>query len=84
MEILGVPIAGAYLLLLVLFVLATLAAPIYFIWFTLRAARHLYHMEVALFQIRDALRERNTAADPVQAALEQPRERHVANSMFGR
>ncbi len=57
------------------FILAVLL-PVWALWLGMRINRHLYHIEVALFQIRDALRKES---DPAQ----QP-QRHVANSMFGR
>ncbi len=72
MEFLG----GSVLLFAAVAYLILVLSPWLFLWIGFRIVRHLYHVEVALFQIRDALRKE---ADPVQ----QP-QRHVANSMFGR
>jgi hypothetical protein len=46
-------------------------------WLGWRVVRHLYHIEVALFQIRDTLRTH-------EPTISLPESRHVANSMFGR
>jgi hypothetical protein len=70
-------ILGGYILFALTLWLAMVACPFVFIWVGFRIVRHLYHIEVALFQIRDAMRAKESA--PVQEA-----QRRVVNSMFGR
>jgi hypothetical protein len=52
-------------------------APIWLFWFTWRVERHLFHVSVALWQIRDALRAQ-PADKPIEGVP------HIVNSMFGR
>ncbi len=70
-------ILGGYILFALILWLAMVACPFVCIWVGFRVVRHLYHIEVALFQIRDTMRTH-------EAQVAVPTERHVANSMFGR
>lgn len=58
------------------FILAILM-PLWALWLGARINRHLYHMETALWQIRDTLRTH-------EPQVSVPEQRHVAHSMFGR
>ncbi len=72
MEALG----GSVLLFVAVAYLILVLSPWLVLWIGFRIVRHLYHVEVALFQIRDALRHEAAAVPEAQ--------RHVVNSMFGR
>ncbi len=58
-------------------IILAILMPVWMLWLGYRISRHLYHISVALWQIRDALREQ-PAEKPI-AGLP-----HIANSMFGR
>ncbi len=71
-------ILGGYVLFAVVAWLSLVAFPFVIMWVGFRIVRHLYHISVALFQIRDSLRSQQ----PTEASVPEPR--HVVNSMFGR
>ncbi len=79
-------LAGSAVIFVVVAYVVLVLSPWLFLWLAWRAVRHLYHIEVALFQLRDAARELVNTKDPVQLAqLEPPKgEPRVVNSMFGR
>jgi hypothetical protein len=58
-------------------IILAILMPVWAFWLAMRINRHLYHISVALWQIRDALRTQEP-----HTATSEPR--HIANSMFGR
>jgi hypothetical protein len=69
-ELLGTPLALGVLALAALLAVSPL-------WLAWRVERHLYHISVALWQIRDALRDQ-PADKPITGVP------HITTSMFGR